>query len=214
MVEARAEFFIDERGVAPVNDVPQKRVRFVEAHHVLLLHEVVESLVELSGQAEGVDQPVHHPHRAIQAVGLPEKLRKLDRSGAEGPLAGHLYLLARFYGNAEFSRLGAEFPDHATALGTDYLQPFLGESLRVLHAALLGKFAMLLAFKHLAHLVQGILDVEAPPLLETVRNAGLEPGEKFGLVLRQGVQDAVHGLFYQGIAVQLHLIIRKLPYLP
>ena len=71
---------------------------------------------------------------------------------------------------------------------------------------------MLLGLQQLAHGVQAFFHAELFALFQAGAHAAVDPPNHFRLVLRKRIEDAVHSLPYQGIPVQLNLIVRKLAY--
>ena len=209
MLVAHAQLLIHEGGVGAADDLAQQGVGLVQAEDVLLRREGVELLVELASEAQLVEQAVQQEGRTVVAVGFVEKRSELFRCG-EGALAG---LLDQFAGDGfdpQRGGAGPELPDQGAALLPDPLQAVLAESLRAGDPQTLRELPEFVVLEVLARLQQALVHLEAPPLVEGVRERGLDPVQQLPAVLGQGVQDTVHGLRDQRLLVQLDLVVGEL----
>ena len=55
MVISHSELLIYERGVAAVDDASQNGIGIVNAHHVLLLHKLIEGILQFTCETERVN---------------------------------------------------------------------------------------------------------------------------------------------------------------
>ena len=118
MVIPHAELLVDERGVAAVDDASQNGIGIVNAHHVLLLHKLIEGILQFACETERVNLAEQCQSGLVGLVVIGEKIAEMAERLLQNPL--HRCPEARFALGEPQVRTG-RIPEESLRRGRDCL---------------------------------------------------------------------------------------------
>ena len=225
---AHAHLFVNEGGVAAGDDVLEDFVGFVQHHGVLLGEHRLERAVELTRKTEAEAEVPQQPGGVVPSELFAEQVaegRAFRFLGQRGSGCGDPvpYLVPLLVGRQLLDGICLAH-HHVLCGGVHFRRETFYDAGAVLHQR--GKVLLAEAVLELvpaaglshhqpaADFVELAFDAGPPALVQAVRDALAQPVQKVRAVCGERVEDAVHGLVYQGLLVEVYLVVGHLPDLP